>query len=364
MQKQIEQALMVNSSVFAVNLGNIAKNYHYIANKIPNSLIFPAIKANSYGIGAKQVANRLIKEGCKGFFVFTHQEAVDIYPQENDVKIYILGPELNDINFYNKYPKAIPVLYKNTQVNEWIAKNSNKEFAIQVETGLNRQGVDQNFLLNTIKNNSNINIGLVISHLACASYPESSYNKVQLQDFKNLVSKLPKNIKTSLSATYSMFEAEEYNFNVVRPGIALFGGKPNLNKKNEMLSVAYLYGKILQIHHLKKGEKAGYDATEATKDTILATVSMGYADGILRNAGKGKSYLNINGHKAKIFGVVSMDTTTIDVTDIPAELVYEGAIVEFYGKHVQINEIATTLNDNPCNIIIHAGLRAKRIYID
>ncbi len=363
MKEQILHYLQNHSSVFAVNLQNIAKNYHYIAKKIPNKLIFPAIKANAYGIGAKEVANCLIKEGCKGFFVFTEQEALEIY--NKNITIYVLGCNALNTSFYKKYPNIIPVIYSNSQLNTWLENKTHTSFALQVETGLNRQGVSIDFLLNTLKKYKDMKLNLALSHLACATNPTDSYNSLQLQNYKNLVKKLPKAVKTSLSATYSMFTDSSYNFDIIRPGIALFGGKPALQESNNpMLPVANLCGKILQIHELKKGEKAGYDGTKMPENGNLAIVSMGYADGVLRQAGNGKGYLTIQGHKAPIFGVVSMDTTIIDVSKVPKHLIYEGALVEFYGEFTKINDVATSLNDNPCNIIIHAGLRAKRIYID
>ncbi len=364
MKEQILHELQNNSSVFAINLKNIAKNYHCIAKKAPNKLVFPAIKANAYGIGAKEVAKHLIKEGCKGFFVFTEQEALEIY--DKNVTIYVLGCIASRLSFYQKYPNIIPVLYKNNQLSTWLENKNHTKFAVQVETGLNRQGISADFLLNKIaENKENLKLDLVLSHLACATEPLNSYNNFQLQNYLNLVKKLPKTVKTSLSATYSMFVDDSYNFDIIRPGIALFGGKPILQENNNpMLPVAHLCGKILQIHQLKKGEKSGYDGTEMPKDGSLAIVSMGYADGVLRQSGNGKAYLTIQGHKAPIFGIVSMDTTIIDVSKVPKQLVHEGALVEFYGEFTKINDVATSLNDNPCNIIIHAGLRAKRIYID
>ena len=184
-----------------------------------------------------------------------------------------------------------------------------------------------------------LRLDVVMSHLACAHDPAHEMNLVQQTAFEtkaqNILSK-----RKSLAASAGLFLGNQYHFDLVRPGIAIYGGNPQPGRTNPMAQVLKIQGKILQLRHIDTPQSVGYGANyRVDGPTQIATVALGYADGYLRSfSNSGKAW--IGGYEVQVAGRVSMDLTTLDVTSVPPHLSHTGALVDFLGPDQSIDQMA------------------------
>jgi alanine racemase len=202
---------------------------------------------------------------------------------------------------------------------------------------------------------------LWMSHLACGDDCASPMNRVQLTRFREMLAALPP-APASLSASAGTLLGPDYHFDLVRPGIGLYGGNPCMDRPNPFAAVAVLTGRILQLHRVDTGETVGYGATFRVKrPSLLATIGLGYADGLMRaigNRGKGA----IGGVRVPVVGRVSMDLVTVDVTDVPAERLHVGTHVEFLGDTISLDEFADRAGTASYEVLTSLGHRMARHY--
>ena len=197
-----------------------------------------------------------------------------------------------------------------------------------------------------------------MSHLACSGNKKDKYNEFQRLKFEKIKRTLP-GYKYSLAASGGIFLGKKYHYDLVRPGINLYGGNKNFNKK--IMHVVSLRSPVIQINNLKKGETAGYSRTfKAKKNTVTATIPMGYADGIgIRLSNKG--YVHYNGKKLPMIGRVSMDLIIIDITKLKNKI-KEGDFVSIYDNKFTIDKFANLTGTIPYRIITCISKRYLRNY--
>ncbi len=197
-----------------------------------------------------------------------------------------------------------------------------------------------------------------MSHLACSGDKKDKYNEIQRLRFEKIKKKLP-GYKYSLAASGGIFLGKKYHYDLVRPGINLYGGNQNFNKK--ITHVVSLKSPIIQINKLKKGETVGYSRTfKAKQNTVTATIPMGYADGIgIRLSNKG--YVHFKGKKLPMIGRVSMDLIIIDITKLKNKI-KEGDFVSIYDKNFTIDNFANLTRTIPYRIITCISKRYLRNY--
>ena len=201
----------------------------------------------------------------------------------------------------------------------------------------------------------------IISHLVSAENPSDIYNKHQLNKFTKL-SLLLKNRKFSFANSAGIFLGQKYAFDMIRPGISLYGGYGNKKIKNKIKSVIKLKAKIIQIKKIKKDETIGYNHTYiAKKSKYIATLSIGYADGISRNLSN-KGYGFFINYKARILGNISMDTLIVDVTNFHKKIKI-GYYIELINEKNDIENIAKQVGTVSQEIITSFGKRVKLKYI-
>jgi len=212
-----------------------------------------------------------------------------------------------------------------------------------------------------------LEIRYVMSHLACADAPDDPFNAQQLQRIKYLQSLLPEglaNAPLSLANSSGIFLGEDYHFDLVRPGIALFGGNPIPGHPNPMKPVIHLQGKILQVHDVDSQNPVGYGATYRTSAKArIATVCAGYADGYFRILGN-RTECAINNKKVPVVGRVSMDMISIDVTDLAAADCKRGDLVSLIGGAVDLDELAGNAETISYEILTSLGHRSHRRYLE
>jgi alanine racemase len=196
-----------------------------------------------------------------------------------------------------------------------------------------------------------------MSHLSASNTPNDPSNKQQFHRFETLANKLHSNVSKSIANTGCILNFPEKSFDWVRVGIGIFGGYIG---NNDLKTAITLKSPIVNIRYIKKGEKVGYDGRAvALKDMIIATAYMGYADGLPHHIKDG-TIVKINGQDAKIFGKVSMDVTTIDVSNINECEIGDWCI--FFSPDYSITNISTTNNLISYDMMIRIKSRVKRIY--
>jgi alanine racemase len=315
-----------------IDLSAIKHNYNYLQT-LTKATVAAAIKADAYGLGAYQIAPALWDCGCRNFFVAHLEEAIDLrkYLPSDSTNIYVLnGPTEDHIKQLKEY-NLIPCLNNLSQVSIWNNTNPKGKCIIHIDTGMNRFGISgEDFeSLKTLPEATEY----LISHIACDGDPTNPYNKYQLDEFIKYTSHYK--IKKSLVASNGIFLGTEYHFDMVRPGAALYGigSSKNPNIKNPIT----LTSNIIHLNKCKENAYIGYGSTaHATAGSVLATIPVGYGDGFFRSLGN-RGFVFINGKKAPIVGVVSMDLTVIDVTNIDCNI---GNEVEIIGPNNTPDEIA------------------------
>jgi alanine racemase len=271
-----------------------------------------AVKADGYGLGARAITRLLGEAGCRDFFVSTWAEAAALGPLPDGTELCVLhgiGPD--DLTSAIA-GTARPVLNTPGQVARWKDAASGRTCDVMVDTGMNRLGLrtDELHLLDGIE------IHTLHSHLACAD-EDSAMNAVQRERFAAVAATI-KARRYSLANSAGICLGRDYAFDLVRPGLALYGGVPREEATGHIAQVAFPEAEILQRRIIRAGETCGYGATwTAQADTEAAIVNIGYADGYLRCfAGKGSA--SVDGQSLPLIGRVSMDLIALDASAAPA----------------------------------------------
>ncbi|MCG8493325.1 MAG: alanine racemase, partial [Sneathiellales bacterium] len=212
-----------------------------------------------------------------------------------------------------------------------------------------------------------LEIRYLISHLACADNPGHEKNREQLAQFGTLKAMLPEGLQdlpVSFANSSGIFLSDDFHFDLLRPGIALFGGNPCTGKPNPMKPVIHLQGKILQVHDVDSKNTVGYGATwKSARKARIATVSVGYADGYFRSLGN-QAECAIKNKKVPVVGRVSMDMISIDVTGLAPEECARGTLVSLIGGAIELDAVAAHAGTISYEILTGLGHRCHRRYLE
>jgi len=353
----------MNSIVLEVYLKNLIYNYKLVKKINKKIIVAAVVKSNAYGIGIKTVSENLFKIGCKDFFVATIDEGVELRKLLKYVNIYILNGILkDDINKIVKFD-LIPVInnYKDYKLISKIKYNI--KIILHYDTGMNRLGLNKNEIIdiNDKISRTKIRVKYVISHLVSAENKKDKYNNIQLLKTKKL-SNILKSHKFSLANSAGIFLGNKFLFDMVRLGISLYGGYGNNKIKKKIKNIIKLKAKIIQIKKIHKNDTIGYNHTYKAKNNgYIATIAIGYADGISRNLSN-KGWVYYKNFKASIIGNISMDTLIIDITRFYKKIKI-GDYVEIINNKNDIEKIALISGTVSQNIITSFGKRVKIKYI-
>lgn len=360
----------------SVDLRAIVENWQIIRNQLSRDVRCGAVvKANAYGLGVDRIAPKIYQAGCREFFVSNLKEAQQLKSLvASDANIYVLtgcnaGAEREFIK-----RGYIPVIVSFEMLERWAKAAESHEHAravLKVNTGMGRMGIEpEEFetLMDHVDLLRKAKIEFLMSHFACADEQCHPLNQIQVDRFNRMKRKmhdLGVSVKATLANSAGIFWGDSAHGDVVRPGIALYGGNPGQGV-NPMKPVVSLYLPIIQVRRLPAGECVGYGATKCFDQVRdIAVVAGGYADGIMRClSNKGWGYLN--GMKVPLVGRVSMDTTMFDVTEVVAARgsIDEGAAIEVLGEHVTVDELAAAASTISYEILTSLGSRYQRCYID
>jgi len=266
-----------------------------------------------------------------------------------------------------------PVLSSLAEVEEWAAfcRRAGRHLpaAIHIDTGINRLGMAEDevrALARRMEPLKAFDLTLVMSHLACADDPASPKNPAQREKFDRLRALLPP-AKASLANSGGVFLDAGYHYDLVRPGIALYGGRALEGRPNPMRTVAHLAARILQVREVPAGETVGYGAIwKVDHPARIATIACGYADGFLRAlsnpTGKPGAVGYIGDYPVPVVGRVSMDLITVDVTGVPQALARRGGWVEVMGDRVSLDDLTDRAGTIGYELLSRLSRRVHRVY--
>ena len=360
-------------AVLTVDLAALRANWARLNQASGRAECAGVIKADAYGLGLAPIARALTREGCKTFFVATVDEGRAVREVQPGATIYVLDGLLPGAEAYYAGFDLRPVLASLAEVRDWAAfcraRGRRMAAAIHIDTGLNRLGMPEPELDQLAASPDLLaafETTLIVSHLACADNPDDPMNERQRLRFEALRAKLPP-APASLANSGGVFLGPRYHFDLVRPGIALYGGRAHEGKPNPMQTVVRLAAKILQVRELRPGDSIGYGATyKVQAPARIATVAVGYADGFLRAlsvaTGEAGPIGYIGDYPVPIVGRVSMDFITADVTGVPAELARRGAWVEVMGQRVTVDDLTDRAGTIGYELLSRLGQRVYRVY--
>ncbi len=357
-------------ATLTIDLAAVAENYRLLQDRVgPGVRCGAAVKADCYGLGARQIAPVLFEAGCRDFFVAHLDEGLALrawLPAAASIMILnglMPGCEANCAN-----ARLIPVLNSVEQVEAYVAEGRRRGQALraflQVDSGMSRFGLsprDVERLASAPEQMAGLEIACVMSHLACADEPDHPANAQQLAMFRALAAHWP-DAQRSFANSSGIFLGPDFHFNLTRPGAALYGINPTPYQANPMRPVARLVARVIQTRTIGPGDHVGYGFTYGvSKPTRLATLAVGYADGISRMLGN-RGVVHLRGAACPIVGRVSMDCLTIDLSGLGDEAVAPGTEVEIIGAHQSVDAVAGTMGTIGYEVLTSLGSRFNRIY--
>jgi len=353
-----------------IDLGAIAANWRALRARAGKAECASVVKADAYGLGATEVVPVLWQEGCRTFFVATVDEGIAVRACAPEAVVPVLAGVLPESEQPLLDHRLVPVINSRDQLRRWQAvarrTGSRLKTVLQLDSGLTRLGLDRNdlrYLATHPELLASLDITLIMSHLACADTPDHPQNARQLEAFRTLSSQLPTGIPRSLAASSGIFLGEDYLFDLVRPGAALFGINPVPGRPNPMLPVVRLDSRILQVREVDSGQTVGYGATYSVVGrSRIATIGIGYADGWMRSLGN-RGHAVVGNHVVPVVGRISMDLTTLDFTELPPGLGHEGDWVNLIGPTQSIDSVAEQAGTIGYELLTQLSRRAFRHYL-
>lgn len=374
-----DQAFGIKPIVRIRDIDAVVHNYLLFKDKAEktDSICAAVLKAEVHGLQMIDVAPALYNVGARYFFVAELYEAIslrEILPQK-DAQIYTLaGILINEEQYFKEY-NIIPCVNCLEQLSRWdkFCQDKGKgSVIIHLDTHMNRLGLldDEVEILSKNYNDyvSNLEVQFYISHFYDIKGNDFTNCHNQINILKNYLAKLPKApITFACTDSVILLDNREVNFDMIRPGIGLVGGAPNAAHpiSPEAKHTIEIYAKISQIKKIPKGQTVGYGGAYITKrDTKMALVHIGYKDGYLRTLSELNSdpkgvYMCIDGYRTPVIGKISLDATTIDVTDVPEDVLTKAKYAEVVGPNVDLKVLA---DKSGCyEILVALGRENKKV---
>jgi alanine racemase len=367
-----QAALASATGMLTIDLDAIIANWRKLEKTAVPAECAGVVKANAYGCGAEQVSRALAKAGCKTFFVANLEEARIVREAVPSAMVYALGGFFQNTGEAYARIDCKPVIGDLNELAEWdvFCRRSGWSggVAIHIDTGMNRLGLTVSEAQGIIPriNAGDHGIALVMSHLVSAEQLNNPVNARQLAAFREIAS-LFTGVPASLANSSGVFLGAQFQFDMVRPGAALYGVNPTPEADNPMQPVVDLKARIVQIRNIDRGETVGYGGTwTARRPTRLAIVAAGYADGYFRaasaNDGTRGAEVVVAGKRCPIAGRVSMDLIAVDVTDLDKNAVRRGHLVTLIGEGITVDELAHHFGTIGYEVLTSLGRRFARVY--
>ncbi len=376
--EQISRLLQqkVHETVLEINLDSLIANLNYFRSKIPPSTkVMAMVKAFSYGSGGFEVANMLQFHHADYLAVAYADEGIELRKAGINIPIMVMNPEEYAFETMIKHQlepeifsfRALRLLEK-TIIRNAIPQNKPVKVHIKIDTGMHRLGFveeDIDRLIDKLKKNPLIYVQSVFSHLSASDKPEfDSFSREQIARLKNMGEKIVDSFEQKVmlhilnSAGISRFP--EGIFDMVRLGIGLYGIAGAKVDERQLENVTRLRSEIAQIKKIKPGDSVSYNRSFiAGHEMHVGIVSVGYADGLMRNLGNGQYSLVVNGHEVPIIGDICMDMCMVDLSGIEAK---EGDEVIVFDKDHPVTALAEKAGTIPYEVLSRISRRVKRVY--
>ena len=360
--------------VLTIDLAAIAANWKRLYGMTVPVECAAVVKADAYGCGIERVVPALKKVGCRTFFVADIAEGRRVRAAAPDAVIYVLNGLMPSTAPAFAEANLRPVINSTTELAEWDTFVSSSNWdggaALHVDTGMNRLGLtpEESVAVAARVQSEGHGFKLLMSHLACAEILDHPMNDRQIRLFRE-IRILFRGVPSSLVNSAGIFLGGTAHCDLVRPGIALFGGNPIPGQKNAMRAVVELKGRITQVRQLKKGDTVGYGASwTAARPSRLAVIAIGYGDGYFRAAAATKSKAPANviiaGKPCPLIGRISMDLLAVDVTDLPAGVARRREFATLIGGDIGVDELGAACGTIGYEILTNLGRRYHRNYRD
>ena len=351
-----------------IDLDALVHNHAALCAEAAGAEVAPVLKSDAYGLGAGPIARRLWGEGARSFFVARLAEGETLraaLTPERPATIYVLdgmtegaGPRLDAAGL-------TPALCSLAQIaaagEHATATGRTLPVALNIDTGMSRQGLTRDetqAVVQSMDRLRSLDVGLVMSHLGSAAEAENPRNAKQLSAFLEAKALFPA-ARASLSASAGLFLGPDYRFDLVRPGISLFGGGPLEQPDNRLKAVATLTAPILDVRNLRPGDVLGYgESVRIPASTRVAVVAAGYNDGVIRQA-KGAGYAWFAGARRRLL-IVNMDVLVIEIGGAEAA---PGQHIELLGPNAHLDDLAAAGGTVAHEILVRLSRRAERVYL-
>lgn len=363
---------MTSSGLLTIDLGAIRSNWNIIKSRALAGVETGAvIKANAYGLGAAQVAHTLYSVGCRSFFLATKEEALAIKRLlPTDSHLILLGGVRPGDERQVALAHLIPVLYSLESVNRWLAccRELGRSFPcyLKVDTGMTRLGLSSEELVSLLNLTDEYLEPLVLmSHLACAEVVGHQLNHHQLANFidsaRAFKAKYPR-ARLSLANSSGVFLGQDWHFDLLRPGAALYGINPTPGLANPMLPVVRLELPVLQVRELQQSAQVGYGAGYwARAGSVLVVVAGGYADGLHRTLGATAEAM-FAGQRMRSAGRISMDSMVFDAGGANSHSIKPGDYFEVINDRLNIEYLMEKNATLGYEVLTSLGDRFTRVY--
>ena len=361
-----------HETVMEIDLDALVHNFKQLRSQIrPETKAMAMIKADAYGCGDLEVAKTLAHHHCDYFGVAVTDEGVELRKAGIASKIIVMDPEPSCFERLIAY-NLEPEIYSFRLLSEF-AKEADRQGVldypvhIKIDTGMHRLGFmpeEAGLLAACLKSMPTVKVASVFSHLAAADDPAyDDFTIGQLKKFEQCTGILEQTLGYGfirhILNTAGTWRFPEYQMEMVRMGIGLYG--VGLSPENDIRNIATLKTIILQIKQVRKNETVGYNRNGVLdRDSLIAAIPIGYADGLDRAFGNRKGYALVHGQKAPFIGNICMDVCMIDVTDIAG--VQEGDEVVIFGDKLPVSELAEKTGTIPYEILTKVSKRVKRVY--
>jgi alanine racemase len=355
------------TGVLTVDLSALADNWRMLARLAAGAECGAVVKADAYGLGLAPVAHALLSAGCRTFFVANVVEGEAARAVAPDATIYVLDGLVPGAARRLVAADLIPALGSLGEIEDWAATGCKPRAAIHFDTGMNRFGVPIDEAAEAAERARQITPTLVMSHFVSSQMRDEPRNARQIEAFLDARARFS-DIPASMANSSAVFLPQRPHFDLIRPGYALYGGNPTPYAECPVRPVARLMARILSTRDIEPGISVGYDALwSASQRTRIATIGVGYADGVPVGAtacdGKPAGEAIVGGIRCPFIGRVSMDYVVLDVSRAPKDAARRGEWAELLGDDICVEEAASRAGTIGYEILTRLGARFARRYV-
>ena len=362
-----------HETVLEINLNAISHNLNFYKSKLkPTTKMMVMVKAFGYGNGGFEIAKLLEHHNVDYLGVAFADEGIALKNSGIKMPIMVLNPETTSFSAIIQH-QLEPEIYSLKGLNSFLQLAKQKKLNafpihIKLDTGMHRLGFEEENmadLISVLKDNKYVKVKSILSHMATSDALEHrDFALSQIDLFEKLSSKIISELQINpirhILNTSGISNFPQAQYDMVRLGIGLYGVSNDANEQRFLENVGTLKSIISQIRTIEKGESVGYGRRfVAQKTSIIATIPIGYADGISRHWGNGLGFVMINNQKASIIGSICMDMLMVDITELKCQ---EGDEVVLFGTNPTVSFIAEKLETIPYEILTSISQRVKRVF--